>query len=215
MAEELADIEDWLCMESEEWRLWLDIEEEGFCLTWLATTRLFKAATTGTKVKAWSRRGLRGAWVKFCQRESLCQHFTSSYYPTVTDLFWVRYWDFIFFFFLSGGWESVMKSQRMRCSWMEQVQNTVSVYQLEGLKDWSGPAWHWGSSGERLFGGCSYKSFHRIRVFESGRDLGVKELHVQSSANNTRAFLPLRMWSSTWLEGHRGTGVKTVTKWFF
>lgn len=99
MAEELADIEDWLCMESEEWRLWLDIEEEGFCLTWLATTRLFKAATTGTKVKAWSRRGLRGAWVKFCQRESLCQHFTSSYYPTVTDLFWVRYWDFIFFFF--------------------------------------------------------------------------------------------------------------------
>lgn len=108
MDEELADIEDWLCMESEEWRLWLDIEEEGFCLTWLATTRLFKAATTGTKVKAWSRRGLRGAWVKFCQRESLCQHFTSSYYPTVTDLFWVRYWDFIFFFFFKVEDERVL-----------------------------------------------------------------------------------------------------------
>lgn len=65
MDEELVDIEDWLCMESEGWRLWLDIEEEGFCLTWLATSRLFKAATTGTKVKAWSRRGLRGTWVKF------------------------------------------------------------------------------------------------------------------------------------------------------
>ena len=52
---ELVDIEDWLHMESEGWRLWLDIEEEGFCLTWLATTGLFKAETTGTKVKAWSR----------------------------------------------------------------------------------------------------------------------------------------------------------------
>lgn len=98
MDEELVDIEDWLYMESEGWRLWLDIEEEGFCLTWLATTRFFKAATMWTKVKVWSRRGLRGARLKFCQRESLCQHFTSSYYPTVTDFFWVRYWDFIFFF---------------------------------------------------------------------------------------------------------------------
>ena len=48
-----------------------------------------------------------------------------------------------------------------------------------------------------------------MRAFESGKGLGAREQHVQSSVKNTRAFLPLRMQGSMWPNGHRGTGVET------
>lgn len=158
----------------------------------------------GTKVKAWwSRRGLRGGtWVKFV-KERVFVNTSSSCYPTVTDL-WVRYWDFVFYFFKWRMRECCLQSQCMRCLWMEQVQNTVSVYQLEGLKDWSGPAWHWGSSGEKLFGGCSYKSFNRIRVLKRvERDLGWRNCMCKAVQIAQNAFLPLRMCGVP--RGSRGT----------
>lgn len=79
-------------------------------------------------------------------------------------------------------------------------------------KDSAGPACSWGSSAEKLFWGLFLKEFQqfaRMRAFESGKGLGAKEQHVQSSVKNIRAFLPLRMQGSMWPNGHRGTGVET------
>lgn len=123
MDEELVDIEDWLYMESEGWRLWLDIEEEGFCLTWLATTGLFKAATTGTKVKADQEEVLEEPDSSFVKERVFVN--TSLRLITQQLLTSSGLGTGISFLFFSGGWESVMQSQRMRCSWMEHVQNPV------------------------------------------------------------------------------------------
>lgn len=185
-------------------------------LTWLQAGCL-RLQQQGSKSKPDQEEGLEEPESSLAKRESSLtlhclvtqQLLTSSKLGTGISGFWF----FLFFFFK---WR-----MRVLCNHSAWDAYGWSRYKTQCLfiswKDWRTDSGQPGTGefrGEAIWG-CSYKSFNRIRVFESGRDLGVKELHVQSSANSTRAFLPLRMWSSTWLKGHRGTELKTVIKWFF